>query len=93
MIQEKYKDVYVSFTAYEKKRYESWVQSMIVHKALLNGDPYLAFKEQIKHFFILPHPKNLLTALVILSGPKIIFRLRGRSAIPVGLAKPDLRRD
>lgn len=80
MIEEKYKSDYASFNVYEIKLHEAWKQSMIIHKALLNGKKYLAFKEQIRYFIILPHPKNLLAALIILVSPKILFWLRTKLA-------------
>ena len=78
MIEEKYKNDYASLSIYEKKRHEDWKQSMIVHKAILNGDICRAFTEQIKHFVMSPSPKNLLASLVILAGPKTVFWLRSR---------------
>lgn len=78
MIEDKYKDYYAFFSSYEKKRYKIWKQSQVVHKSLLNGNKYLAFKEQMKYFIMLPHPKNLIAAIVILVSPKIVFWLRSR---------------
>jgi glycosyltransferase involved in cell wall biosynthesis len=77
-ITNKYIDDISSLSKHNLKLRDDWINRMIVHKALLNGQILLAFTTQIKYFFKTFKIKDFLIALPLLAGSKNIFKLKAR---------------
>jgi glycosyltransferase involved in cell wall biosynthesis len=75
-IEAKYGEQYESLDKSERREYESWKYSMLVHKALLSYEVLTAFRLQLRFFMASPSPKSLVSALLIPFGPKVVFRLK-----------------
>jgi glycosyltransferase involved in cell wall biosynthesis len=78
IITNKYIDDISSLSKHNLKLRDDWINRMIVHKALLNGQILLAFTTQIKYFFKTFKIKDFLIALPLLAGSKNIFKLKAR---------------
>lgn len=78
IIENKYRSDYLSLSRKEFQQHEAWKKKMIVHKALLNGRVWTAFKEQVKYFVMNPQPRHLLEAMAIFLGKKVTYILRAR---------------
>lgn len=78
IIENKYNFYYLNLSSKQLQQHEAWKKKMLVHKALLNGRVWVAFKEQVKCFAIKPHPRHLLGAMAIFLGKKITYILRAR---------------
>lgn len=77
-IEKKYAVNYADLTKKEIKEFKAWKQAMASHKALLNGNIMLAFKERMKQFFITMKPIDMISALVILGGPTFVYKIKSR---------------
>ena len=78
IITNKYIDDISSLSKHNLKLRDDWINRMIVHKALLNGQIFFAFSTQLKYFFKTFKIKDFLIALPLLAGSKNIFKLKAR---------------
>ncbi|MCF8112019.1 MAG: glycosyltransferase [Desulfobacteraceae bacterium] len=76
IIEARYESSYKSLAPNELKQHEAWKKRMIIHKALLNGRPAIALKEQLKQLAANPRPGHLLGLIAIFMGAKMTYRLR-----------------
>ncbi|MFW6272148.1 MAG: glycosyltransferase family 2 protein [Desulfosalsimonas sp.] len=78
IIEKKYGNDYAGLAPGEIAAYNEWKKHRMVHKAILNGQVLIAFKEQMKIFAAHPHPRHLLGGVAILLGRKLTFLLRAK---------------
>lgn len=78
LIESKYKEDYATLSSADKKSFECWKRKMVIHKSLLNGDIFTAFKCQANLLMFSPSLVNLVSLLLIPFGAKTMFKLKAK---------------
>lgn len=76
LIEKKFSEDYKSLSRSDRKKYECWKRRKLVHKSLLNGNCFKAFKHQFYLLMFSPSFSNFISLLVIPLGPKVVFKLK-----------------
>ena len=76
IIEKKHKKRFESLNKQQFKEHEIWKHQMRVHKSLMNRQYVGAICEQIILFQRFPSIKSFIELLVVVTGPKVVFKLK-----------------